>query len=143
MGFKWADKWFCGTSGLVLPVPNKLAYPEEYRDKSRLHYYSVLFNSIEVNSSFYKLPLRRTVDRWCTEVAGDFRFTYKLSKEITHSRDLNFEKQAIDRFFEVVRVPASLSSMYDRNSAGCSGCFVCFVDRLITRREERSTKHTN
>lgn len=86
-------------------MPNKMAYPEEFRDKSRLHFYSSLFNSIEVNSSFYKLPLKRTVERWCNEVIGSFRFTYKISKEITHGKGLAFETDAIKRFFDVVQVP--------------------------------------
>ena len=97
--------FYTGTSGLVLPVKNKLEYPEAFREKSRLHYYSTLFNTIEVNSIFYKLPLRKTVERWSHEVADDFRFTFKLSKEITHCPDLNFERSAIERFFEVLDVP--------------------------------------
>ncbi|HEY8955872.1 DUF72 domain-containing protein, partial [Chitinophaga sp.] len=44
-----------GTSGLVLPVPNKQSFPPAFRDKSRLTYYASLFNSIEINSSFYKV----------------------------------------------------------------------------------------
>jgi uncharacterized protein YecE (DUF72 family) len=101
----WLNNWYCGTSGLVLPVPNKLAYPEEYRERSRLFYYSTLFNSLEVNSSFYKLPMKRTVERWSTDVAGNFKFTYKLSKEITHCRDLLFDVGAVKNFFDVVKVP--------------------------------------
>jgi uncharacterized protein YecE (DUF72 family) len=97
--------FYSGTSGLVLPVKNKLEYPEEYRSKSRLHYYSTLFNSIEVNSVFYKLPRQQTVERWSHEVTGDFKFSFKLSKEITHCRDLIFDKAAINNFFGVINVP--------------------------------------
>ena len=99
------NKFYSGTSGLVLPVKNKLEYPEEYRSKSRLHFYSTLFNSIEVNSIFYKLPRRQTIERWGNEVTDDFRFTFKLSKEITHCKDLDFDKSALKNFFEVVHVP--------------------------------------
>jgi uncharacterized protein YecE (DUF72 family) len=98
-------KWFCGTSGLVLPVKNKLEYPEHLREKSRLHYYSTLFNTIEINSSFYRLPQRKTVERWATEVTDNFRFTFKLSKEITHAKSLSFERKALQNFFDVVRLP--------------------------------------
>ena len=97
--------FYSGTSGLVLPVKNKLEYPEEHRTKSRLHYYSILFNSIEVNSIFYKLPRQQTVERWSNEVTSDFKFTFKLSKEITHCKELNFEKNAIKNFFDVITVP--------------------------------------
>ena len=99
------DRFFSGTSGLVLPVKNKLAYPEHLQDKSRLHYYSTLFNSIEVNSIFYKLPMPKTALRWSNEVAGDFRFTFKLSKEITHCKELEYNKAAIRNFFDVIQIP--------------------------------------
>src|SRR5262249_30420523 len=48
--------FYLGTSGLVLPVPNKQHFPEEFKAGTRLSYYASLFNSIEVNSSFYKVP---------------------------------------------------------------------------------------
>ena len=99
----WLNNWYCGTSGLVLPVPNKLAYPEEYRERSRLYYYSTLFNTLEVNSSFYKLPMKRTVERWSSDVSGNFKFTYKLSKEVTHCRDLLFDIAAPVIFFRTVK----------------------------------------
>lgn len=101
------ENFYSGTSGLVLPVKNKLEYPEEHRSKSRLHFYSTLFNTIEVNSIFYKLPRRQTVERWSDEVTGDFRFTFKLSKEITHCKELNFDKTAINNFLDVINIPAN------------------------------------
>jgi len=79
-----------GTSGLVLPVPNKKAFPEEFRSGSCLAYYSTLFNSIEINSTFYKLPLPGTFSRWAEEVQPDFRFTVKLWRGITHVPGLRF-----------------------------------------------------
>jgi uncharacterized protein YecE (DUF72 family) len=92
--------FFGGISGLVLPVPNKLAYPPEFQDKSRLAYYSSLFNSIEINSSFYKLPLARTVEKWSNEVGDNFRFTFKLWRDITHNKELLFEPDHVKLFFE-------------------------------------------
>jgi uncharacterized protein YecE (DUF72 family) len=94
--------FFCGTSGLVLPVPNKAAFPEAYRDGTRLTYYSSLFNSIEINSSFYKIPQRATMERWVSEVPEDFRFTLKLWRGITHERDLSFEPKAVATFMQAV-----------------------------------------
>jgi len=85
-----ADLLMAGTSGLVLPVPNKQAFPEAFRSGSRLAYYSSLFNSIEINSTFYKLPLPATFSRWAEEVQPDFRFTVKLWRNITHAPGLRF-----------------------------------------------------
>jgi len=93
---------YTGTSGLVLPVPNKSFYPDEFKDKSRLTYYSHLFNSIEINSSFYKLPRKQTVAKWAESVTENFKFTFKLWKEITHQKELVFDKEDINRFMEAI-----------------------------------------
>ncbi len=83
------NTFYSGTSGLVLPVP-KLLYPAEFQDKSRLTYYASLFNSIEINSSFYKIPQIPTVCKWAESVPDNFQFTFKLSKAITHAKGLEF-----------------------------------------------------
>src|SRR4051812_48059362 len=78
--------FYCGTSNVELPVPNKTFFPPEFQEKSRLCYYSSLFNTVEINSSFYRIPLPRTVEKWSSEVTDDFLFTFKLWREITHGK---------------------------------------------------------
>lgn len=92
-------KVYTGASGLVLPVPNKRLYPANFQDKSRLCYYSSLFNSLEINSSFYKLPMASTVKKWVENVPADFRFTFKLWKQITHNKPFTFNPQDVELFF--------------------------------------------
>src|ERR1044072_276638 len=87
-----------GTSGLVLPVPNKKAFPPEFKDKSRLTYYGSLFNSIEINSSFYKIPQAATVKKWADSVPDNFAFTFKLWREITHIKGLAYQPEDVLRF---------------------------------------------
>ncbi len=87
-----------GTSGLVLPVPNKQAFPEAFRRGSRLAYYATLFNSIEVNSSFYRVPMPVTFSKWASEVPAGFRFTVKLWQGITHVGGLRFLPVDVNRF---------------------------------------------
>ena len=93
-------KFHCGISGLVLPVPNKQAFPEAYRAGTRLTYYASLFKTIEVNSSFYKIPRAATFARWAGEVPRDFRFTIKLWRGITHEPGLTFAPANISRFMQ-------------------------------------------
>ena len=95
-------KCFLGTSGLVLPVSNKLFYPAEFRDKSRLFYYSSLMNSIEINSSFYKIPKETTVAKWAVEVPDSFKFTFKLFREITHNKLIAFDEAIVRQFFKSI-----------------------------------------
>ncbi len=94
--------YYSGTSGLLLPVPNKLFYPQEFKEKSRLYFYGSLMNSIEINSSFYKVPMASTVAKWASDVPEDFKFTFKLSKEITHNKGLAFDPEAVKHFVNVI-----------------------------------------
>ncbi|QKJ30636.1 DUF72 domain-containing protein [Mucilaginibacter mali] len=95
-------KFYSGTSGLVLPVPNKQAFPLAFRERTRLEYYASLFNSIEINSSFYKVPMAATITKWAQSVPENFRFTYKLWRGITHNRGLEFDPGDILRFMNVI-----------------------------------------
>lgn len=112
---------FGGTSGLTLPVKNKSLFPPEYQDKSRLTFYGSLFNSLEINSSFYKLPMASTVRRWTTEVPAGFRFTYKLWRNITHNKGLVYDPADITRFMEVIN-----------HAGGHKGCLLVQFPASIT-----------
>lgn len=91
-----------GTSGIVLPVPNKQAAPPAFRDKSRLTYYSSFLNSLEVNSSFYKVPLPSTVRKWADSVPDNFVFTFKLWREITHIKGFTYKREDVLRFMGTI-----------------------------------------
>lgn len=91
---------------MALPVPNKNAYPPEFQEGPRLAYYAHLFKSIENNSSFYKIPMARTVAKWTAEVPEDFRFTFKLWRDITHVKNLLFKDDDVHRFMQVINTVA-------------------------------------
>lgn len=93
--------FYSGTSGLNLPFP-RLQYPTEFQGKSRLNYYASLFNSIEINSIFYKLPRGTTVINWAESVPDDFQFTFKVSKTITHVKGLDFSLKDVNAFVQTV-----------------------------------------
>jgi uncharacterized protein YecE (DUF72 family) len=93
--------FYSGLSGLQLPIP-KYQYPLEFQNTSRLTYYATFFNSIEVNSSFYTVPMIATVERWALSVHEKFRFTFKLFKEITHNKNLNFDSALVEKFITTI-----------------------------------------
>ena len=107
MTLKDTAGFYCGTSNVVLPVPNKGHYPPEYQDKSRLNYYASMFNSVEINSSFYKIPMPRTVEKWANDVPLGFKFTFKLWKGITHNKELVFDVADINRFMQAIDTAGS------------------------------------
>jgi len=88
-----------GTSNVVIPG-NKKTFPPAYQLKSRLHYYSTFFNTVEVNSCFYKTPLRSTYEKWSVDTPEDFQFSLKLSKDITHAKDLKGDLACMENFMK-------------------------------------------
>lgn len=93
--------FYGGTSGLQISMP-KRDFPPPHEEKSRLAFYALHQNSIEINSSFYKLPLSRTVERWRKDTPAHFCFTFKLWREITHQKNLLFQADDVRRFMAVI-----------------------------------------
>jgi uncharacterized protein YecE (DUF72 family) len=93
--------YFCGLSGIQLPIP-KYQFPEPFQKSSRLTYYASLFNSIEINSSFYKIPKPSTISRWVSEVPEDFTFTFKLFQGLTHNSDRVIDKDVAIKFMHSI-----------------------------------------
>jgi uncharacterized protein YecE (DUF72 family) len=60
-------------------------YPKGSRSTEFLHLYSDRFTTVEVNSTFYVIPDRQTVERWAKETPTGFRFCPKFPKHFTHS----------------------------------------------------------
>jgi uncharacterized protein YecE (DUF72 family) len=102
ISLQMSGQFFSGTSGLVLPYKNKTFYPSDLQDRSRMAVYGLLNNSIEINSTFYKTPLPSTVSKWAEEVPDSFKFTFKLSREITHVPKLDFKTSDVDKFMDVI-----------------------------------------
>jgi len=98
---EFPPRFHSGLSGLKLPVPKSL-YPSEFMNTSSLTYYSSLFNSIEINSSFYKIPQSATLAKWAESVPENFRFTFKLWKGITHCKGFNFNEEDVIQFFHSI-----------------------------------------
>ena len=97
---KGSETFRAGTSGLVLTEPNKKAYPIEFQNKSRLEYYASQFNSIEINSSFYKIPRGLTYKKWSALVTQNFQFSVKLWRGITHEKE--YDKKDLESFFAAI-----------------------------------------
>ena len=80
---------FPGWTGQYFPAPTVT---------STLASYASVFNTVEGNTSFYRVPDEATTQRWAEAVSGtDFRFSFKLPKTITHEAKPDGED--LRRFF--------------------------------------------
>jgi uncharacterized protein YecE (DUF72 family) len=73
-------------------------YPEKMPQREWLAHYSGAFETVEVNSTFYRLPSAETVQGWIEQTPPGFRFAVKASRYITHIKRLNSPEKYVERF---------------------------------------------
>jgi len=89
-------------------------YPPGARTKDFLRHYARQFNTIELNTTHYRIPSPETARRWYAEAAPDFQFCPKVPQSISHAHDLGLAGAQIELFTE------SISLL--REKLGC--CFI-------------------
>lgn len=94
---------YIGTSGWSYKHWKGSFYPEDVPDKGMLSYYQRFFRTVEINSSFYHLPLASTFEKWRKSSPDDFIFAVKASRYITHIKKLRESAEAVERFFDRAR----------------------------------------
>ena len=63
-------------------------YPNKTAPKDYLAYYSSRFNTVEVDSTFYRIPTQSTVTNWKQQTPENFMFSLKFPQVITHIKML-------------------------------------------------------
>ena len=63
-------------------------YPDELPRRRWLEHYASVFDTVEVNTSFYRLPTIAAVRAWAEQVPAGFLFAVKASRYLTHIRRL-------------------------------------------------------
>ena len=61
-------------------------YPADTKPENFLEEYSKHFNTVEVNSGFYRVPSVSTLENWKNQTAAGFLFSLKAPKKITHEK---------------------------------------------------------
>ncbi len=77
-------------------------YPKGTKTKDYLSIYAQQFNTIELNTTHYRIPTLETIDKWRTESAPDFRFCPKVPQTISHSRDIGMGNPQLRVFWDMI-----------------------------------------
>jgi uncharacterized protein YecE (DUF72 family) len=78
-------------------------YPEGLPQRRWLERYAEAFDTVEVNSTFYRLASPSAVAGWVEQTPAGFLFACKASRYLTHVRRLNNIEQGAGRFYEPLR----------------------------------------
>lgn len=77
-----------GTSGWSYPHWRGRFYPPSLPQSEWLRFYAERFSTVEINSTFYRLPSAESVAAWREATPQDFLFAAKLSRYVTHMKKL-------------------------------------------------------
>jgi len=92
---------FVGTSGYnYRHWWNGVFYPKTVPQKGWLEFYSQFFETVELNVTFYRLPNRKTFEGWYQRTPGNFLFSIKGSRFITHIKRLKDCQEPLEAFFD-------------------------------------------
>nr|WP_294860613.1 DUF72 domain-containing protein [uncultured Fluviicola sp.] len=96
-------KKYIGCSGYYYPSWKKKFYPEGLQPKDWLEYYSTIFNTVELNGTFYRTPKEKDLKKYHEVTPSGFRFSVKMSKQITHIRKLSDSDSLVRDFQNLIR----------------------------------------
>ena len=89
-----------GCSGWQYADWREAFYPKGCAQRNWLEYYSRHFDTVEVNSTFYRLANRDAVARWAEVTPDGFTFSLKASRYLTHIKRLTNLEQGVARYYE-------------------------------------------
>lgn len=90
-----------GTSGFSYPYWKDRFYPKGLSSSKWLSYYATVFDTLEVNHTFYRFPTQKTLAGQAQKTPDGFRFTVKAHKIITHTLRMRAAGEKIREFLAV------------------------------------------
>jgi uncharacterized protein YecE (DUF72 family) len=89
-----------GCSGWNYPHWRERVYPKGVPQRRWLEHYATLFDTVEINNTFYRLPNVSAVQGWVEQSPAGFLFAVKSSRYLTHIRRLRDLDAGLARFYE-------------------------------------------
>jgi uncharacterized protein YecE (DUF72 family) len=91
-----------GCSGWSYKDWEHVFYPKGLATKEYLGYYAKVFNCVEIDSTFYRVPSQFMVNQWKSNTPNGFIFSPKLPKKITHDKKLKDSESTLVYFYSVL-----------------------------------------
>ena len=77
-------QWHIGCSGFHYKEWKNVFYPEKLAAAKWFEYYCRHFNTLELNTTFYRFPQLKTLQEWHTRSPDSFLFAVKAPRLVTH-----------------------------------------------------------
>ena len=96
-------QYYIGCSGWSYSAWQDPFYPSDIRNSSDwLRYYASVFDYVEIDSSFYRMPNVFMVKNMSKKTPENFRFTAKFPKVITHDKRLKKVSKELEYFHQAM-----------------------------------------
>jgi uncharacterized protein YecE (DUF72 family) len=92
-----------GCSGWNYRDWRERVYPKGLGSGRWLEHYATLFDTVEVNSTFYRLASLDATARWAEQTPPGFVFAAKASRYLTHMKRLTDMERGVRRFYERIQ----------------------------------------
>jgi uncharacterized protein YecE (DUF72 family) len=79
-------------------------YPPDLPVKDWFRYYAQHFNTVEINSTFYRLPAPETFLDWLLQAPRGFLYAVKASRFLTHRKKLKDPEEALQTMLQRYRL---------------------------------------
>ena len=99
-----ASPLYLGTSSWTVVDWETAFYPPHTKESDYLPYYASRFNSVEIDSTFYRIPSAKTVQQWRQRTPEGFVFAVKLPQIITHEKVLVDAEDDLKAFLDVMDI---------------------------------------
>jgi uncharacterized protein YecE (DUF72 family) len=93
---------YIGTSAFTAAGWEGSFYPAGMKPADYLSFYATRFNSVEVDSTFYRTPSKTTVQGWANKTPDSFVFAAKVPQVVTHEKVLVDCDAEFQQFMEVM-----------------------------------------
>lgn len=91
---------FVGTSGWTYSEWRGVFYPPLLKQRDLLGYYAGRFPTVEINTTFYRVPSRTLVEGWERRTPEDFLFSVKAPRLLTHMKRLKVSDPVFSSRFQ-------------------------------------------
>lgn len=95
-------KVFLGATGWSMPAWKGKWYPQKAKTAEFLQHYGKQFDTIELNTTHYRIPTPELVNKWYHETPADFRFCPKIPQVVSHVNGLDIGGERTKRFIGAV-----------------------------------------
>lgn len=91
--------WQIGCSGFYYKEWKGIFYPESLPQKRWFTFYAQNFNTLELNVTFYRFPVLKSLEAWYNSAPDNFSFAVKVPRLITHYKKFSDCSRLIDDFY--------------------------------------------